>query len=310
MNRIALLFWLICVSVPLALSFQTVPASAGGEEVVVVRVQGTVLVEMAGGGKWTAAHRWMKIPLKGRIKTLSGASADLLLKGRTLIRIKEGAELEIDHLDRELSQLLKRREFRKIKGGGGKGTLLRLLDGRALLLVSPEFEGLPLIVDTPIGMAGVSGTRFVVDLTSPGECALAVWEGGVLFWNKRHPEVHVLVSPGEISTLTAVTTPTTPSQMNPGEKKRYQEIEELHLWKMHEKVARDPGSKYRGRFSRGYSPSSSDMSGMVSQSEGAMSPSSCDTGMEGTSGMGSTTKTYRNDTSSATGTSMNHDHMK
>jgi len=223
---------------------------ATDQEAVLVRVQGTVLVHILEGGEWMAGHKWMKIPLKGRVKTLPSASADILIDGKVLIRIKEKAELEINVIQEEILRAVSKAG---LKGETGKGTLLKLFGGKALLLVAPGFRGLPLVIDTPIGMAGVTGTRFIIDLTVSGRCYLAVWEGEVLFWNRVQPEQSVLVGPGTISRVSSTGLPTGPARMKPSEKKRYQEVEELHFWPKTGGWAREPGSRYNGKFSRGYS---------------------------------------------------------
>ncbi len=321
MNRWISKSWLtlVCVVSVLAalISFPS-QAISGETEAVLVKIQGTVLVQIAGEGKWTAAYKWMKIPLKSRIKTLSEASADILLNGRALIRIKDETELAIDLLEEKIAKLLRQKSFERIKGRGGKGTSLRLFKGKVFVLLSPNFKPLPLVVDTPIGMAGVAGTRFVVDLTQPDKCLVAVWEGKVLFWNnKEFPGNVVLVEPGKISSLKPAASPSIPCPIPTERKKMYREIKELHLWHTLEGESREPGSRYRGKFSRGYAPSTMEMGDMGSHTKETMSHGSCETGMDtsstgmSSSGMSTTMEgSSSSPRSTSTNTRMTKDRMK
>jgi hypothetical protein len=265
---------------------------AADQEAVLVRVQGTVLVRILEGGEWMAGQKWMKIPLTGRVKTLPSASADILIDGKVLIRIKEKTELEINVVQKEILRVVSKAG---LKGETGKGTLLKLFGGKALLLVAPGFRGLPLVIDTPIGMAGVTGTRFIIDLTASDRCYLAVWEGKVLFWNRAQPEQSVLVGPGTISRVSFTGPPTGPARMKPSEKRRYQEMEELHFWPKTGGRTREPGSRYNGKFSRGYSVTTYDTFYMTTY-EGSMMSS--DTGCM-------TGNTMSSDTSCMTGSGSN-----
>jgi hypothetical protein len=247
-----------------------------------------------------AGQKWMKIPLTGRVKTLPSASADILIDGKVLIRIKEKTELDINVVQEEILRVVSKAG---LKGETGKGTLLKLFGGNALLLVAPGFRGLPLVIDTPIGMAGVTGTRFIIDLTASDRCYLAVWEGKVLFWNRAQPEQSVLVGPGTISRVSFTGPPTGPARMKPSEKRRYQEMEELHFWPKTGGRTREPGSRYNGKFSRGYSVTtydtgymtthggntmSSDTGGMTGSGSNMMSPGSGGTSMgDSSNAMGS-----------------------
>lgn len=266
------LFFLCCLMPWPGLGF------AADQEAVLVQVQGTVLVRILEGGEWMAGYKWMKIPLTGRVKTLPSASADILIDGKALIRIKGKTELEINVVQEEILRVVSKAG---LKGETGKGTLLKLFGGKALLLVAPGFRGLPLVIDTPIGMAGVTGTRFIIDLTAFDKCYLAVWEGEVRFWGRAQPERSVLVRPGTISRVSSAVPPTGPARMKPSEKRRYQEVEELHFWPKTGGWTREPGSRYNGKFSRGYSVTTYDTVYMTTYGGNMMSSDTgCMTGSE------------------------------
>ncbi len=283
-------------------------SSSWGQEIqaVLVKLKGTVLVLPEGEHTWVVGRKWMKLSLKSRIKTLSHSYADILINKRALVRIKENTEIELSALSEEIASILRKAPS---KGKTSPGTSLRLLKGKAFLLIAPGYHPLPFVVETPIGIAGVAGTKFVVDLGEE-RCLVAVWRGKVLFWNPRFPKKKVLIEAGFYSQIVKGALPTKPAPMGPEFKKRYQDIQQLYLGNIIDRVFfREPGSRYHGMFSRGYSPTVSDgicptmsstsMSGQTmdtsSMSSGAMSSSSGmsgssmsgSTGMGGTAGMGS-----------------------
>ncbi len=240
-----LLFLILLCAVPIA--------QAARVQATIVRIKGTVLVLPQKGGNWVAGHKWMKISSQAQVRTLSASFCDLLIGKRVLVRIKSQTQIQVSDLKEEIAK-----SFEKALGEradfSDSGTWVRILKGKALFLVAPKFKGLPLVVETPIGMAGVKGTRFVVDLTAPRTLYVAVWEGRVVVWNPAMPEKAVSVTHGTISTLAPGELPVIPRKMTPLEKQRYKEVEKLHLGLELFHKSRGPGSRYKGRFSRGYAP--------------------------------------------------------
>lgn len=280
---------------------------------VLVKLKGTVLVLPPGVKSWQVAHKWMALDLNSRLKTLSDSYADLLVNRKALVRIKENSEIRLITLAREIATKMAKKVG--LRFTSGQGTAIRLLKGRAFFLVAPGYKELPFVVETPIGIAGVAGTKFVVDLPVPNKCLVAVWRGRVLFWNQAFPEKVETIHALEFSEIIGRKPPGRPRKMTPVLKKRYQEIRKLRLDTGLEKVfLREPGSKYQGIFSRGYSPTVQDT--MVSPSmpstsnmgtmsnTGTMSETS---GMSGMSGSSATERMSSGGTmhkTSSSGTSM------
>ncbi len=224
-------------------------------KILVIRVSGTVLVSKSGNGPWEASHKWMKLQKGARVKTLSGASVDLLLDNGAVLRMKENSEMLVRNmLDRLKKALSKARPGACQEDSCGSGTVIQLIRGKALFYVSPYFSGLPLLVDTPIGTAGVTGTRFAVDLSVPGVLHIAVLKGHVIAWQKGLPEKSVTVGPDFIVRIELKRPLQQPMPMNIKERKKYEECLKLHMGLgLHESLS-ETSSRYRGIFSRGYSP--------------------------------------------------------
>ena len=230
-------------------------AYGGWGRILVVRVHGTVLVSKSGNGPWEASHKWMELPIGARVKTLSGASIDLLLDSGAIVRMKENSEMLIRNmLDRLEKALSKARPGACKKGSCSSGTLIQLIKGKAFFYVSPYFSGLPLLVDTPIGTAGVTGTRFAVDLSVAGMLYIAVLRGHVIAWQKGLPEKSVVIGPDFIVRIEPKRAQLLPRPMDKKEHKKYEECLKLHLGLgLHQSLS-ETSSRYRGVFSRGYSP--------------------------------------------------------
>ncbi len=265
------------------------PCLSWGQEIqaVLVKLKGTVLVLPEGESTWIVGRKWMKLSLRSKVKTLSHSYADILINKRALVRIKENTEIELSALSEEIASILRKAPS---KGKASPGTSLRLLKGKAFLLIAPGYHPLPFVVETPIGIAGVAGTKFVVDLDQK-RCLVAVWRGRVLFWNPRFPEKKVLIEAGFFSQIVKGAPPSKPAPIGPELKRRYQDIRQLYLGNMIDRLFfREPGSRYHGMFSRGYSPTVSDglcptMSSTMSST--SMSGQTMDSGtMSSPSGMG------------------------
>jgi len=224
-------------------------------KVLIVRLDGTVLVSSGENTGWQPARKWMNIPKGAKIKTLSGSSVDLLLDDGAIIRIKAGSELAVrDMLQRLENALSKARPGACRQNSCRHGTVIQLFRGKALFYVSPKFQSLPMVVDTPIGIAGVTGTRFVMDLTFHDRLFVAVFQGHVVVWQKGMAGKPVLAGPMEITETRPGTAPTRPEHMNKEIQKRYEECLKLHLGLDMKQALTETGGRYKGTFSRGYSP--------------------------------------------------------
>ncbi len=230
-------------------------AHGGWGKILVVRVSGTVLVSKGGNSPWETGRKWMELPEGARIRTLSGASVDLLLDSGAIVRMKENSEMLVrSMLERLKKALSKARPGACREDSCRTATLIQLKRGKALFYVSPSFSGLPLLVDTPIGTAGVTGTRFSVDLSVPGVLYIAVLKGHVIAWQKDHPGKSVTVGPDFIVRIEPKRPLLPPRHMGRKERKKYEECLKLHLGLGLHQSLTDTSSRYRGVFSRGYSP--------------------------------------------------------
>ncbi len=280
-------FWLCCTGGLKAQKFQF----------VLVKLKGTVLVLPPGQQSWQVARKWMNIPPKAHLKTLSDSYADILVNRRALVRVKEKSEICLKNLAKEIATKIAKESH--LKFTPHKGTAVELLKGRAFFLVAPGYKELPFVVETPIGIAGVAGTKFVVDLLAPSHCLVAVWRGRVLFWSPEFPEKTVLIKANEYSEIIGRRPPHRPLRLSPMLHKRYREIRKLRLApSLNRLLWREPSSKYQGMFTRGYAPTveSAPMSSMTSSSmtsssmtEGGMNTSSSMNNKNvGTTNMGTT----------------------
>ena len=242
------------ILVILTASIWKAPVRAEGLKVLVVRLSGTVLLKSS-NGKWEPARNWMNLPKDSYLKALQGSSLDLMINKGAIIRIKGESEFS-------LGQVLKKikKAFDKAKPGYcsrnrcSKGTLLKLMKGKAFFYITPDFSGLPFIVDTPLGIAGVTGTRFAVEISKDGQLIVAVYQGQVVVWQKRMVKKIVVVTPGNITKVQAGKPPLTPFAMTDAQRKRYEECLKLHFGLEKNQAGIETSGRYRGVFSRGYSP--------------------------------------------------------
>ncbi len=245
------LFFLIVIMALLC----TDPILAGQASILLVRIKGTVLVASGQNGAWEPGRLWLSLGKDTKIKTLSHSSIDLLLNKGAIVRVKGNSELVIkdmlERLERQLSQATRGMCH---AGTCRDGIVIKLLKGKALFYVSPKFSNLPLLVDTPIGVAGVTGTRFAIDLTYSNRLYIAVFQGHVIVWPKNRARKAVLIGPEFFTSLKKGKIPSTPVKMSVKIRKRYEECLKLHLGLDKNHAMLETSGRYRGTFSRGYSP--------------------------------------------------------
>ena len=214
-------------------------------KVTIARLKGSVLVHLPDQDRWIPARCWMDLPEGAEIRTLEDSFADLLFAKKALVRIKENSQVRLEELEDEVRKIFKGR-------ASARGTLIRLRTGCVYLLVRPDYPEKPFVVETPIGMAGVTGTRFVVHLVNEEEMLVAVWKGEVKVWDPwRHRLIPVRT--GKYCLLARTRAPEL-KPISPEVKESYKEVEKLLLpedinWKL-----RSPGSRYEGTFTRGFAP--------------------------------------------------------
>ncbi len=227
----------------LSLLFWALPALAF--KVTIVRLKGSVLVYLPAKDLWVPARTWMDLPQEAEIRTLAASSVDLLFEKKALVRVKEKSLVKLGELSSEMKKVFKARPR-------SQGTLIHLQEGRVYLLVRPDYPEKPFVVETPIGMAGVTGTRFVVHLLESNEMFVGVWKGRVRVWDPERKEALDLRA-GQFCLLSRLTPPR-PKPLSPKLKERYREVKKLLLpeniyWRL-----RSPGSRYEGSFTRGFAP--------------------------------------------------------
>ncbi len=245
------LFFLIVIMALLC----TDPILAGQASILLVRIKGTVLVASGQNGAWEPGRLWLSLEKDTKIKTLSHSSIDLLLNKGAIVRVKGNSELIIkDMLERLERQLSQATRGMCQAGTCRDGIVIKLLKGKALFYVSPKFSNLPLLVDTPIGVAGVTGTRFAIDLTYSNRLYIAVFQGHVIVWPKNRARKAVLIGPEFFTSLKKGKIPSTPVKMSVKIRKRYEECLKLHLGLDKNHAMLETSGRYRGTFSRGYSP--------------------------------------------------------
>ena len=211
----------------------------------IVRLKGSVLVYLPAKDRWEPARKWMNLPLEAEVRTLEDSFADLLFEKKALVRIKENSLVRLGEISTEIRRVYQ-------ASSQVPGTLIRLQEGKIYLLVRPDYPAKPLVVETPIGMAGVTGTRFVVHLLNKEEMLVAVWRGHVLVWDPQRRK-KISLSEAHYCLLSRLR-PARPEPLSPQIRKRYEEVKKLLLpenllWKL-----RSPGSRYEGSFTRGFAP--------------------------------------------------------
>jgi len=267
-------------------------AHAGNGKILIVRVQGTALIAPEGHNQWKPVQKWMEIPKGARLRTLSHSSIDILIDRGTIIRVDGDSELIISDMLKRLEKALSKASPGLCKDRACKnGMVIKLLKGKALFYVSPKFSRLPLLVDTPIGVAGVIGTRFAADLTSKDRLIVAVLQGHVLVWTRGIPDKSVTVGPRHLTIIHMHRPPIPPKDMTHRELKTYDQCLKLHLGLDMNHAMQEISSRYRGVFTRGYSPdvlSTSSSSYQRTMATGSITSQTSTTSM-GTTGTTSTT---------------------
>ncbi len=223
-------------------------------KVMIVRLKGTVLVQ-SDNGSWEPARKWMQLPVGSYLKTTCGSSLDLMFNKKALIRVKGESEFYLGQVIKGIKNALEKAHpgFCN-KDRCQKGTVIRLIKGKAFFYVTPGFSGLPFIVDTPLGIAGVTGTRFAVEIANKKQLVVAVYQGRVVVWPRYTFEKFVVVEAGFVTRVMAGKPPQAPSPMSDEERKRYKECLKLHFGLRKSRAFIETSSRYRGVFSRGYSP--------------------------------------------------------
>ncbi len=247
---------ILFISLAVATLFHTATSAyAQNSKILIVRIQGTALMAPEGRNQWKPAQKWMEIPKGARLRTLSHSSVDILIDRGAIIRIDGDSELIVSHMLKRLEKALEKASPDLCKDRPCKnGMVIKLLKGKALFYVSPKFSRLPLLVDTPIGVAGVIGTRFAADLTSKDRLIVAVLQGHVLVWSRGIPDKSVTVGPKLLTIVHRHRPPIRPKDMTRRELKRYDQCLKLHLGLDMNHAMREISSRYRGVFTRGYSP--------------------------------------------------------
>lgn len=243
------------INILLIIIFITLPKTIKAKtiECLVVKTKGSVLILPPKSKNWIVPHKWMELKLKTKIKTLNNSYIDILINRKALVRIKDNSEISIISITKKIEKLIKQNTY--LKKNKKTGTVIKMFKGKAFFVIDPQYPQLPFIVETPIGIAGVAGTKFIVDLSKKGECFVAVWRGAVVFYNINFPKHFVLIEAGKYSLIKKKRIPHKPKPLNNIIKQRYKEIEKLHLTHfIIDTIKEEPGSKYKGNFTRGYSP--------------------------------------------------------
>ncbi|MEW6328185.1 MAG: FecR family protein [Thermodesulfobacteriota bacterium] len=214
----------------------------------IIRVKGTVTVYQHQGQKWSAARKGMTVFQKDKLKTLSGSEVDLLMPDLAVIRLKENSLLDLDEIKGQAvkpvasSRILR---VEKTPPNAKERNILRLWKGKLLLWVKHILEGSTFEVHTPIGVAGVRGTRFMVTIPDQDMTIVATLEGIVAVRNVARPDKIVLVRELEITTIRREAYPSKPRRVSEQEHAELKEILELKLLETEEESERKPDHGHR-----------------------------------------------------------------
>ena len=221
----------------------------------VLRIKGTTMVYQYQSKKWSVAKRGMRLFQRDTIKTLSDSQLDLLIEGVAVVRLKEKTTLEIAEIKEEATRPVTSSRIllvEKRSSDMGEKNILRLLNGKLLLWVKHILQGSTFDVETPIGIAGVRGTRFMVRVPDQDTTVVAVLEGIVEVKNIQMPEKTVLVRKMESSIILRGAYPSEPRRVSEGERRDLKETLELKLLREAKGFKRKPGSRYDGMYSSKY----------------------------------------------------------
>ena len=237
------LFWLIIF---LCLCPHVPARDIEREAARITRIKGTVMIYQDQGKTWSVARKGMIVCLKDKVKTLSGSEVDLFIQDVAIVRLKEntifklaaikGRPATIDSSSKALVEksLLAQEEK----------DILELLKGKLLLWVKHVLQGTTFEVITPIGVAGVKGTRFLVHAPDEDITIVAVLEGIIEAKNILMPDKAVLLKKKEFSIIRRGAYPTEPETVKENLYDELKESLELRLSRQEMGFIRKPGSRY------------------------------------------------------------------
>ncbi len=211
----------------------------------IIKTKGTVMVYQHQHKKWSVAKIGMKVLQRDILKTLSDSEADLLIEDIAVVRLKENTILDLSEIKRETTKPVASSSISLVEkrpSGAKKKNILKLLKGRLLLWVGHIFQGSTFEVLTPIGVAGVRGTRFMVSVPDKDTTIVATLEGIIEAKNIEMPDKTVLVREMEISIIHRGAYPTEPRKVSEQEYSELKEALELKLLKKEEEFEGKPGS--------------------------------------------------------------------
>lgn len=243
----------------------------------ILRIKGTTMVYHHQSKKWSVAGKGIEIFRKDIIKTLPDSEVDLLIADVAVVRLKENTTLELAEISRRAAQpsISSRVVLVEKRGSGGTGerNILKLTKGTLLLWIRHIVQGSTFEVETPIGVAGVRGTRFVVRVLNQDTTVVAVLEGIVEVRNIRMQDKTMLLRAMETSTIHRMTCPSDRKRVSDVEHDDLRETLQLKLLREGKKIKRKPGSKYNGMHSSSHmmywETDSADMGGHESMSGGS-----------------------------------------
>ncbi|MDQ7837149.1 MAG: FecR family protein [Thermodesulfobacteriota bacterium] len=198
----------------------------------IIRIKGTVTVYQHQVQKWSAARKGMTVFQKDKMKTLPGSEVDLLMPDLAVIRLKENSLLDLDEIKKaSVKPVASPRVLRveKTPPYAKERNILRLWKGNLLLWVKHILAGSTFEVHTPIGVAGVRGTGFMVTIPDQDTTIVATLEGVVAVRNIARLDKIVLVRELEITTIRRETDPGKPRKVSEQEYAELKEILELKL---------------------------------------------------------------------------------
>lgn len=218
----------------------------------ILRIEGTTMVYQHHNKRWSVAKRGMGLFQTDVVKTLSDSELDLLIENVAVVRLKQKTTLEIAEIQRETTKPVASSSVLLVDDGSSgirHKTLLKLLEGKLLLWVKYILQGSTFDVETPIGIAGVRGTSFMVNVTNQDTTIVAVLEGIVGVKNIRMPDKTVLVRKMEASIILRRAYPSEPRRVSEEEHGDLKETLELRFLREATGFKRKPGSRYDGMYS-------------------------------------------------------------
>jgi len=221
----------------------------------ILKTKGTVMIYQSQSKKWSVAKKGIRLFEKDMIKTLSESEVDLLIGNIAVVRLKENTVLKLAEIERELTKSVTSSRILLVEGKPLKireKSILKLLKGKLLLWVKYILKGSTFEVSTPIGIAGVRGTLFMVYVPNQDTTIVAVLEGIVEAKNIQMPEKTVLIRKMESSIIVRGAYPSEPRRVSEKEYKDLKETLELKLFRGRRGFKRKPGSRYNGIYSSNY----------------------------------------------------------